>query len=329
MNTLVIRPGALGDAILTLPLLSALKQNFGDELFVLGTSSSWKFLRPAASVQVLDFGSTDWLGLFADDARISAEATNVLRETKRAFVFLKQDGGAIERRLKEFGVQQVLCVNPPPSSMENFAASLENARVTDWPKQALSVQHAARVLGAAGTEDVSEWISLSSGERANETEFLDALRRKFSCDRFVALHPGSGGAWKCWPARFFSDLAALLYAKAHCIPLIIFGPADERARSEFSANMERGAAWVSIDSRTLREVFAILSGCALAITNDSGIAHLAARTTQTLAIFGKSDPVVWAPVGDDVTTIQAPHGQLETLSVDSVFAVAARKLSIE
>lgn len=321
-TTLVIRPGALGDAILTLPFLSAVKREPGGPLIVLGTPGSWAFLRPDAELRVMDFGAPAWLGLFADGVALSDEARRILDDTKRAFVFLKDDGGALERRLKHFGVEQVFCSEPPISNAENVGAGIESARVLVWRRNLLPKQHAACLLSATGAEDASEWLAVTDAERAYADQFLNAMRRKYAVEKFVALHPGSGGRRKCWPAYLFSDLATLFYLELNWFPLILFGPADERVRAEFVQSMPSGAKWAVLDAHTLRELLAVLGGCHLAVTNDSGIAHLAARATRTIAIFGPTNPNVWAPVGDGVATIQAPQGNLDLLSVDTVFAAA-------
>src|SRR4051812_40209226 len=79
-NVLLIRPGALGDSILTLPVIHALRTAGAQRVTVLGTPANWKFLSPEQTfVEVLDFGSADWLWLFGDTLPPSAAATSALR----------------------------------------------------------------------------------------------------------------------------------------------------------------------------------------------------------------------------------------------------------
>ena len=58
------------------------------------------------------------------------------------------------------------------------------------------------------------------------------------------------------------------------------------------------------------------------VGNDAGVAHLtAALGTPTVAIFGPTDPRVWAPRGrGPVSIVEAPGGDLERLSPDRVAA---------
>src|SRR5688500_14053744 len=74
-RVLVIRPGALGDAMLTLPLVDALIGGGDEGVTILGTPSSWEFLAPAqAAVRFLDIGATAWLGLFGGTCKPPATA---------------------------------------------------------------------------------------------------------------------------------------------------------------------------------------------------------------------------------------------------------------
>ncbi len=89
----------------------------------------------------------------------------------------------------------------------------------------------------------------------------------------------------------------------------------------------------------------VLSRCRLYIGNDSGLTHLAAAVGQpeVLALFGPTDPRVWAPLGPQVRTLTAPCPQapcavgrtitcpethcLEALTPETVLAAAAQVLS--
>ena len=75
-------------------------------------------------------------------------------------------------------------------------------------------------------------------------------------------------------------------------------------------------------------MFSILTRCEMMVCNDSGMAHLAARATRTLALFGPTDPGEWAPVGKNVLTIQAPANELRALSPQAGFGFIVLKYEI-
>ncbi len=328
MNTLVVRPGALGDAILTLPLLARLKRDYGGTIIVLGTPASWTFMNPSLDIRVMDFGSPIWLGFFDAAVPLSHEAVTILETVEHAFVYLRSTCLDFDLRML-YGVKTASRSEPPISSEQNAGEVLQQTEVRRWPMDKLPPVHAVKTLGAAGTELIEDWIETRREQQAVADDLLNRLRVKHNVTRFVAIHPGSGGKRKCWATESFAQLAVRIYSELNCLPLVTFGPADETVRVKFLAAMPSGIPWHALDSCPLREVLALLRQCELAITNDSGVGHLAARATKTLAIFGPSDPNVWAPVGEDVTTIQAARGDLSALSVDEVFAVAAQKLSVK
>ena len=92
----------------------------------------------------------------------------------------------------------------------------------------------------------------------------------------VVIHPFSGGARKNWPLERWQALGAILGA--------------ERADSRFE-RLDDLAAW--------------LAGAKLFVGNDSGITHLAAAVgTPVVALFGPTDPAVWAPRGPRVRILR-------------------------
>ena len=72
-------------------------------------------------------------------------------------------------------------------------------------------------------------------------------------------------------------------------------------------------------SLPLPELAAVLAKCAAFLGHDSGISHLAAATgVPTMALFGPTEPAVWAPLGEKVSVIQAESGEMQNLAVEEV-----------
>ena len=75
----------------------------------------------------------------------------------------------------------------------------------------------------------------------------------------------------------------------------------------------------------LRTLAAALSRAGLFVGNDAGVSHLAAAAgAPTLALFGPTDPALWAPVGPRAVVLRAPDGSLDGLAVADVVAAARR-----
>jgi ADP-heptose:LPS heptosyltransferase len=105
---------------------------------------------------------------------------------------------------------------------------------------------------------------------------------------FAVLHPFSGSARKNWPLERFQELAERLQRR---MPVFwCRGPEDELPGAVYIPDLYDLACW--------------LGRARVFIGNDSGPTHLAAAAgTPVIALFGPSDPVVWAPRGRHVRVI--------------------------
>jgi ADP-heptose:LPS heptosyltransferase len=105
-------------------------------------------------------------------------------------------------------------------------------------------------------------------------------------EEFAVIHPFSGSARKNWPLEKFREMAAKL----------------ERAMPvRWCAGAEDPPLPGAVRIDDLWELARWLARARLYVGNDSGITHLAAAVgTPVLALFGASDPRVWAPRGENV-----------------------------
>jgi heptosyltransferase-2 len=170
---------------------------------------------------------------------------------------------------------------------------------------------AARELGAVAVPLPPDMVP-TEAERAEARPILARLP-----PRFLALHPGSGSATKNWPVDRFAEVARKLSPLRPW--LLVIGPADDAAGSALGAKPDVVVA-LSLPPRVLGTVLRE-AGCF--VGHDSGVSHLAAAFgTPVLALFGPTDPAVWAPVGRHVQVLRAPDQLMEDLSVDEVVARA-------
>ncbi|MCW5980448.1 MAG: glycosyltransferase family 9 protein [Bryobacteraceae bacterium] len=108
----------------------------------------------------------------------------------------------------------------------------------------------------------------------------------------IVIHPFSGSARKNWPLDRFKELARRLEGR---LPVEwCAGPDEPLDGAQRFDDLYSLACW--------------LAGARLYIGNDSGISHLAAAAgAPVVAIFGPTDPAVWAPRGDQVRIVQPPR----------------------
>jgi ADP-heptose:LPS heptosyltransferase len=97
--------------------------------------------------------------------------------------------------------------------------------------------------------------------------------------------------------------------------LLVAGPAEREVEAPSDAVPARD--W------PLRVLGAALARALVFLGNDAGVSHLAAAVgAPTLALFGPTDPALWAPVGPLVKTLRASGGSLVDLEVEEVLAAA-------
>jgi heptosyltransferase-3 len=120
---------------------------------------------------------------------------------------------------------------------------------------------------------------------------------------FAVIHPFSGSARKNWSLERYRELAQRLGMPVRWCA----GPEEQLEDAVRIDNLYELACWL----QTAR----------LYIGNDSGITHLAAAVgIPVVAIFGPTDPAVWAPRGDRVRVVS---GNLAEISVEQVLNAVA------
>ena len=310
-NVLIIRPGALGDAILTLPLLHALRFAGSKRMTVLGTPASWGFIKTGLeNFEIRDFSSSEWLGLFTAENTLGSQKRAWLSQFSAAVVYLAGDTASIERALRDAGIPDVICADPPRASMPQTGNRSGHTNC-----------HAARCL----FEPVSSWVTEQCWQQAlrlnhqsvDELLRLEPPETPPGNEDFIAIHPGSGGRFKCWPVDRFASLATELSGRRSMRVKIFFGPADDAMKAEFASILSPSNVEF-IDNLPLRDVFRLLSRAKCYVGNDSGMSHLAARACPALVLFGPTDPAIWSPLGRQVRILRAPGGRMEDLSVANV-----------
>jgi heptosyltransferase-3 len=75
----------------------------------------------------------------------------------------------------------------------------------------------------------------------------------------------------------------------------------------------------SLLNANLSELSLALNECRLFVGHDTGVTHLAAAVgTPTVALFGATDPAVWAPLGEHVRVVRSADGLMESIGVAEV-----------
>jgi lipopolysaccharide heptosyltransferase II len=118
--------------------------------------------------------------------------------------------------------------------------------------------------------------------------------------RVVALAPGSVGASKRW--TYYPEAARLL-AQQGLDVWVVGGPGEKALAAEIVAS--GGPRVRDLTGTDLRNGILAMAAADLAISNDSGLMHIAAALdTPTMGIFGPTSPYHWAPLNGLAATVQ-------------------------
>jgi len=146
------------------------------------------------------------------------------------------------------------------------------------------------------------------------------LAAKIGNKPIIVIHPGSGSPAKNWPAEKFALLAEKIKSGTNFEPLVLVGEADAKPAAVMRSLLP---GFHFFENLSLRDAASLLSISAGFIGNDSGITHLAAALgVPVVALFGPTDPAVWAPRGKNVSVIKGGHSSaaaLGEIAVDRVF----------
>jgi lipopolysaccharide heptosyltransferase II len=117
----------------------------------------------------------------------------------------------------------------------------------------------------------------------------------------VVLAPGAVGPAKRWPAAAYAALARRLLAEGLAV-WVVGGPAEKPLAQTIVAGTDAR----DLTGNDLREAILALAAAKAAVSNDSGLVHVAAGLgTPTVGIFGPTSPWHWAPLNPLAATIQA------------------------
>jgi len=305
---LVIRGGAIGDFILTLPAIRLLRENFPDaELEILGYEHIVEIARErfyASATRSIEYSAM--AGFFVPNSTLAPDLVEYFAGFQQVISYLFDPDSFFENNLRRAGVKNYL-----PAY----------ARIDDS-------QHAAQQLArplermALFLDDPAARVHPSAEDRRRARQFLGE-----SGSPLIAIHPGSGSARKNWPAGNWVSLAQwLVESLPPCRLLLIGGEADDAPISAVRAALARERVTLA-QNLPLPVLAAVFERCRLFIGHDSGISHLAASVgTPCVLLFGPTDPAVWAPANPGVKVIPAPEGDLARLTVGEVRDVVGGSL---
>jgi heptosyltransferase-3 len=308
---LVIRGGAIGDFILTLPALKLLRDGFPDaRIEILGYKHIIALAENrfyAQATRSIEYGPL--ASFFSNQAQLPIELIDYFAGFDLIVSYLFDPDQIFEANVRSCGVDNFIFADPKIDGSEHAARQL------------------ARPLEQVGLKllEPATELYLSEGDRRAARDLVGV-----ASSSIIALHPGSGSATKNWPIENWialgNDLLSRESRKTKIV--VVGGEADEIQLRQLKFVLNNREVFFA-KNLPLPALAALLEH-SLFVGHDSGISHLAAAAgARSILLFGPTEPAIWAPGNKSVTVLQAPKGDLRLLTVDQVIeTIVAPRLRI-
>lgn len=321
---LVLHQGAIGDFVLTLSVVQAVRSLLADRqrspypVEVIASSAMARLVAGRSAVDV--YVSPEQVGLhtlFSEQGVLDERLAAMLTRSRWVLNFLGGTNDPIHRRLEAATQGHVISVETRPTE----------TTLTDETHITSQWSSAIRAQGLDIDEPTPPHIRIA--------ESREGTHSQAPCSKTpsVIVHPGSGGRDKCWPVENFIALAELLQDNVDVHWML--GPAEcEPVDERFDALHRRADAGLEmlIVESDLEEALTKIADAALYVGNDGGMTHAAAAIgVPTVAIFTATNPAVWRPLGDHVTVV-APESRdcsLSAVAVEHVRQIIDQRLRSE
>ncbi|MGA2242943.1 MAG: glycosyltransferase family 9 protein [Verrucomicrobiota bacterium] len=298
---LVIRGGAIGDFILTLPAIAALRRQF-----------------PQAHLEVLGYPHIAQLAL----AGGLADRVQPIEARGLAGFFAR--GGALEPDLMDYFSEFDLVISYLYDPDEIFKTNICRCLVGQFivgPHRPDETErtHATQVylkplerLAIFGADNVPRLAlvprPLGAAKRSEDGSTLDGI---------LVLHPGSGSEKKNWPEAKWAGLIQQIMATTNWDLLLIGGEAEGERLRRLAATLPPARCSIAQGLPLAELAQRIQSGAAF-VGHDSGITHLAAAVgLPCVVLWADTLEEVWRPQGERLVVLKEITG-VRAISVEKV-----------
>lgn len=296
---LVVRGGAIGDFVLTLPVLSALRQQFADtQLELLGYPHIARLALAGGLIdQLQSIDARALASFFAQGGELNEELAAYFRGFNVVISFLYDPDRIFQTNVARCSNAQFIAGPHRP----NDDSPVHATEVFLKPLERLAIFNADPVPRLHILDDADERRGNGEPKAA----------------RIVAVHPGSGSESKNWPESKWAQLLSRAAALEELGFLLIGGEAEGTRLARLAAPLPPHRLQIA-QSLPLVEVAARLQRCILFVGHDSGISHLAAAVgLKGMILWGPSNRRIWSPRTDNFIFLEHPNG-LHHLAVETV-----------
>lgn len=323
-NILVIDFGQLGDVVLSLPALAAIRQRFPRARITVAVGKSC-----AAVVELSGYA----------DATLAVDRV-ALRDGPKPWAVMRIIKFVKEVRRKEFdfvidlhslsetnllgffsGASHRLFARRPGRSLDFLSNFRPTANKEDRSKHA--VDRYLSVLAPLGIKDAPRVPKLRT--RPADDAAVEQLLRKEKADAgvpLIGLFPGAGHPSRRWPLERFAELAGKLARETEVRIIVFAGPEERDLVKEMRAKFPKGT--VIFDKLTIPQLASALARLSVLVSNDTGPMHIATAVgASVVLLLDRRAPDSYLPVSGRHQIIYS--SVIEDVTLEEVYG-AAREL---
>ncbi len=300
MNIVAIRPDALGDSLVTFPILVALRAKYTNpHIIFVGNAGAMPLAKNWGIADEVYNYDAQWDEIYASEGIHQSSLCDLFQQTDLAICWANDTDQARTNLLKA-GAREVIMV--PIFYREVIQISKDPLHMVEY---------------------FAKWVGVPALKP--ELYLLPDIGNEEFCPYIppIAIHPGSGSAYIRWPVTSFADIIVSLVRQQYPV-LLLAGPKEGKLLTELLVEVRQQMPQISrtgmltiLKNMPVVEVTRHLKQCGCFVGHDTGTSHLAALLRiPTLALFGETYPDRLASFGPTVEVIQ--EQQLEQLSVERV-----------
>lgn len=290
MKILIVRLGALGDIVHTIPAAAALREAMPGARIDWVVDAKHRELVDLVTVvdgvvPLADRTLRAWTATAGRLRLAGYDAALDFQGLMKSAVLARASGA---RRVAGFSIWHLREKAARPFYSETDDANGGGRHVVH---QNLSL---LRVLGVE-SRDVRFPLAIP------ETAAVAAIRPRVGAAGYALINPGAAWPNKRWPAARFAELAVFLREVRGLTSVVLWGPGEAELAREVAA-ASAGAA-IEAPATRIADILALARGAALMVSGDTGPLHLAAAAgAPVVAIMGPTSPQRNGPwAADDVT----------------------------
>lgn len=294
---LVVQSHLIGDVMMAIPLLKALKKKYPDAaICILANSFAREFLNGAWYVDMIytapfpwgirKYSASNLWKLFFTIVRLRKEKFDLAIDAQIDFrnAFLMFLIGA-KRRL----------------GYDIVGGRTFLTDIPDFPQEIVHLlEGRLSVLQYLGIDITDKRYELPVNEEARKWAETFLHEKGIEGQNIVAIHPGASVPEKLWRSERFTAIIDYLYGKGFC-PILVEGPGDGEIADEICSYCKNDIVRLKT---SLLNVIAFFEICSLVICLDSAASHFAsAVSTPAIVLYGPQWPQIAKPLDENIVAV--------------------------